>query len=143
MAENREFIAANELPEIEAETVDVLCVNPETGEMGKKSGAALGGGSAGGSSGMFLFAKVYDAESMSVNPSTIVDITTDVAPTAQQIYDAFVSGGVRIYVQNEGGNPNWCTNILSIRLQTDSIKCYILCGFGTIANFDFPGNVVV
>lgn len=43
--ENREFIAANKLPEIEAETVDVLCVDPETGEMGKKSGAALGGGS--------------------------------------------------------------------------------------------------
>lgn len=44
--ENREFIAANNLPEIEAETVDVLCVDPETGEMGKKSGATLGGGSA-------------------------------------------------------------------------------------------------
>lgn len=139
--ENREFIAANELPEIEAETVDVLCVNPETGEMGKKSGTSLGGG--GGSSGMFLFANVYDAESMNVNPSTIIDSKTGVTPTAQQLYDAFVSGGVRIYIQNEEPNPNWCTNILSVLLQTDGIKCYILGRFGAVNNFDYPGSVVI
>lgn len=44
MSENINFIPANELPELEAETVDVLAVDPETGEMGKKSGASLGGG---------------------------------------------------------------------------------------------------
>lgn len=44
MSENINFIPANELPELEAETVDVLAVDPETGEMGKKSVASLGSG---------------------------------------------------------------------------------------------------
>lgn len=45
MATNeREFIAAKDLPVTEAEEVDVLVVNPETGELCKKSGANLGGG---------------------------------------------------------------------------------------------------
>lgn len=45
MATNeREFIAAKDLPVTEAEEVDVLVVNPETGELCKKSGTNLGGG---------------------------------------------------------------------------------------------------
>lgn len=69
--ENREFIAANELPEIEAETVDVLCVDPETGEMGKKSGAALGGG------GGYILKPTVE-ETVRVNESVFV-ITADCA----------------------------------------------------------------
>lgn len=42
MAENIEFIPANELPEAEGEEVSVLCV--ENGEMKQKPGASLGGG---------------------------------------------------------------------------------------------------
>lgn len=44
MAENREFISAKDLPTTEAEEVDVLCVDPVTGELVKKPGANLGGG---------------------------------------------------------------------------------------------------
>lgn len=40
---NREFIAAKDLPVTEAEEVDVLCV--ENGELKRKAGASLGGGS--------------------------------------------------------------------------------------------------
>lgn len=42
MAENIEFIPANELPEAEGEEVSVLCL--ENGELKQKSGASLGGG---------------------------------------------------------------------------------------------------
>lgn len=46
MATNeREFIAANALPVTEAEEVNVLVVDPETGELAQKAGANLGGGS--------------------------------------------------------------------------------------------------
>lgn len=41
---NREFIAAKDLPVTEAEEVEVLVVDPATGELAKKSGANLGGG---------------------------------------------------------------------------------------------------
>lgn len=42
-----EFIAAKDLPVLEAETPDVLAVDPATGEMGRVPGANLGGGSSG------------------------------------------------------------------------------------------------
>ena len=41
---NREFIAAKDLPVTEAEEVNVLVVNPSTGELAQKAGANLGGG---------------------------------------------------------------------------------------------------
>ena len=41
MAENINFISANELPNTEADEVDVLCV--ENGEMKRKTGTSLGG----------------------------------------------------------------------------------------------------
>lgn len=44
MADNKEFIAAKDLPATEAKEVDVLCVEPETGELVRKPGASLGGG---------------------------------------------------------------------------------------------------
>lgn len=44
MSENREFIAANELPITEEKEVNVLVVNPATGELAQKPGAKLGGG---------------------------------------------------------------------------------------------------
>jgi hypothetical protein len=40
---NREFIAAKDLPVTEAEEVNVLVVDPATGEMAQKAGANLGG----------------------------------------------------------------------------------------------------
>ena len=40
---NREFIAAKDLPVTEAEEVNVLVVDPATGEMAQKPGANLGG----------------------------------------------------------------------------------------------------
>lgn len=43
MADKTEFIPAGELPELEAENVDVLAVDPATGALGRKSGASLGG----------------------------------------------------------------------------------------------------
>lgn len=43
MSEKRNLIPANELPELKAEVVDVLAVDPSTGEMGRKSSASLGG----------------------------------------------------------------------------------------------------
>ena len=43
MAENIEFISAANLPTTEAKEVDVLCV--EGGELKRKAGASLGGGS--------------------------------------------------------------------------------------------------
>lgn len=42
MSEKIEFIAANALPVLEAETPDVLAVDPATGEMGRVPGANLG-----------------------------------------------------------------------------------------------------
>lgn len=45
MVENREFIAAKDLPVTEAEEVNVLVVDPSTGELAQKAGANLGGGS--------------------------------------------------------------------------------------------------
>ena len=47
MAKNIEFIAAKDLPTTEAEEVDVLCVDPSTGEMRRKPGASLGGSGGG------------------------------------------------------------------------------------------------
>lgn len=44
MADNKEFIAAKDLPTTEAKEVDVLCVEPATGELVRKPGASLGGG---------------------------------------------------------------------------------------------------
>ena len=44
MAVNKEFIAAKDLPTTEAKEVDVLCVEPATGELVRKPGASLGGG---------------------------------------------------------------------------------------------------
>lgn len=45
MATNeREFIAAKDLPVTEAEEVNVLVVDPATGELAQKAGANLGGG---------------------------------------------------------------------------------------------------
>ena len=44
MADNKEFIAAKDLPATEAKEVDVLCVEPATGELVRKPGASLGGG---------------------------------------------------------------------------------------------------
>lgn len=41
---DREFIAANALPVTEAEEVNVLVVDPATGELAQKAGANLGGG---------------------------------------------------------------------------------------------------
>lgn len=41
---NREFIAAKDLPVTEAEKVNVLVVDPSTGELAQKAGANLGGG---------------------------------------------------------------------------------------------------
>lgn len=41
---NREFIAAKDLPVTEAEEVNVLVVDPSTGELSQKAGANLGGG---------------------------------------------------------------------------------------------------
>lgn len=41
---NREFIAAKDLPVTEAEEVNVLVVDPATGELAQKAGANLGGG---------------------------------------------------------------------------------------------------
>ena len=41
---NREFIAAKDLPVTEAEEVNVLVVDPSTGELAQKAGANLGGG---------------------------------------------------------------------------------------------------
>lgn len=41
---DREFIAAKDLPVTEAEEVEVLVVDPKTGELAKKPGANLGGG---------------------------------------------------------------------------------------------------
>lgn len=41
---NREFIAAKDLPVTEAKEVNVLVVNPATGELAQKAGANLGGG---------------------------------------------------------------------------------------------------
>jgi hypothetical protein len=41
---DREFIAAKDLPVTEAEEVEVLVVDAETGELAKKPGANLGGG---------------------------------------------------------------------------------------------------
>lgn len=40
---NREFIAAKDLPVTEAEEVNVLVVDPSTGELTQKAGANLGG----------------------------------------------------------------------------------------------------
>lgn len=40
---NTELIAAKDLPVTTEEEVDVLCVEPDTGELKKKSGANLGG----------------------------------------------------------------------------------------------------
>lgn len=45
MAANKEFIAAKDLPATEAKEVDVLCVEPATGELVRKPGASLGGSS--------------------------------------------------------------------------------------------------
>lgn len=44
MENNKEFIAAKDLPTTEAKEVDVLCVEPQTGELVRKPGASLGGG---------------------------------------------------------------------------------------------------
>lgn len=44
---NREFIAAKDLPVTEAEEVNVLVVDPATGELAQKAGANLGGGGGG------------------------------------------------------------------------------------------------
>ena len=44
MVDNKEFIAAKDLPATEAKEVDVLCVEPKTGELVRKPGASLGGG---------------------------------------------------------------------------------------------------
>lgn len=41
---DREFIAAKDLPVTEAEEVNVLVVDPATGELAQKAGANLGGG---------------------------------------------------------------------------------------------------
>ena len=45
---NREFIAAKDLPVTEAEEVNVLVVDPTTGELAQKVGANLRGGGSGG-----------------------------------------------------------------------------------------------
>lgn len=42
---DREFVAAKDLPVTEAEKVNVLVVDPATGELAQKAGANLGGGS--------------------------------------------------------------------------------------------------
>lgn len=73
MAEKRELIAANDLPVTEAEEVDVLCVDPETGELAKKPGAKLGGGEQADLVLTLIAPAAYGATPTSENTSVAVE----------------------------------------------------------------------
>lgn len=84
MAENINFIPANELPELEADEVDVLAVDPVTGELGRKPGANLGGSAA-----IVLTATMTDD---GIDVTSLAYKDTGAAPTAQELWDAFRAG---------------------------------------------------
>lgn len=108
--ENREFIAANDLPEIEAETVDVLCVDPETGEMGKKSGAALGGG------GGYILMPTMDEIS---DEDVWLNITSDCTDMVKAI-EAGASVSVLLPGGVSGISHNMLFSIIGFRVNEDN-----------------------
>lgn len=137
MAENTEFIAAKDLPVTEVEEVDVLCVDPATGELVKKSGANLGG-SGGGIT--ILEGSTTDGESTTLDLSTLT--INGNTPTAQEIYNAFVSGGVVLRMNSISGAKFVMGHIICVKPYADYIKCYYFGEYGTISNFDYDGEIV-
>lgn len=131
---NREFIAAKDLPVTEAEEVDVLCV--ENGELKRKAGASLGGG--GGIT--ILEGSTVDGESTDVKLSTLT--INGHTPTAQEIYDAFVSGGVVLRMNSISSAKCSIGQMICVKPYVDYIKCYYISEYGNIANFDYDGEIV-
>lgn len=86
MSENREFIAAKDLPITDAESVNVLCV--DNGELKLKEGATFGGSGGGGG-----YVIVLSAEEMDTEESTDTNLLFEIAESYDNFMDILYNGG--------------------------------------------------
>lgn len=90
--EKIELIPAKDLPVTETEAVDVLCVDPATGVLARKSGANFGGG--GGSGGGLVIHPTAEDE---IGPSDSQIIVTINSVTSNEVMAAVEAGGT-VYI---------------------------------------------
>ena len=142
MAENREFIAAKDLPVTEEKEVNVLVVNPATGELAQKSGANLGGGG-GGSDFCVIYSYIDytyryiggDYEAIKEKLITDQPIMMDLFTIEQRNDHTGVRQIHRLFYEYEVtfSNPEW-------NEPENAIKFY-MGSYGT-AWFLFPDNTI-
>lgn len=120
MAENIEFIPANELPEANGDEVSVLCL--ENGELKQKPGASLGGGG-----GNTPLCRTYTSE----------DIVLGAGGSEQFIVDSEIVTAVMQSINNKTPMPQICF----VENTTGYVPQKLDFGFGMDVNtrgFGFP-----